>query len=72
MTSATTGADLDLLVKLNQGAIAYVDITVTDPDTTDIIYSTFGNVAADGYDPPVTLATLYGYQRMQWNITLTD
>ena len=72
MTSATTGADLDLLVKLNAGSINNVDITVTDPDTTDIIYSTFGNVAANGYDPITNLATLYGYQRMQWNITLSD
>jgi hypothetical protein len=71
-TSAGTGADLDLLIKLNKGGINNVDITVTDPDTTDIIYSTFGNVAANGYDPSVNLATLYGYQRMQWNITLSD
>jgi hypothetical protein len=71
-TSATTGADLDLLVKLNAGSINYVDITVNDPDTGLSIYSSGGPVAANGYSPPVTLDTLYGYQRMQWNITLSD
>ena len=71
-TSAHTGANLGLVIKLNQGSINNVDITVTDPDTSATIYSTSGNVAANGYDPAVTLATLYGYQRMQWNITLSD
>jgi len=71
-TSATTGADLDLLIKLNQGDIANVDITVNDPDTGLSIYSSGGPVSAGGFDPPVTLDTLYGYQRMQWNITLSD
>jgi hypothetical protein len=71
-TSAGIGANLNLFIKLNRGSINNVDITVNDPDTGLSIYSSGGPVAANGYDPPVTLATLYGYQRMQWNITLSD
>jgi hypothetical protein len=69
-TTAGTGADLKLALKLNAGTINFVDISVTDPDTSATIYSVTGDNPANY--PDTVLATLYGYQRMQFNITLYD
>jgi hypothetical protein len=69
-TSATTGANLDLVIK-NSSGIAYVNITVTDPDTSATIYTVTGDDPTP-YGAGVTLATLYGYQRMQWTMTFYD
>jgi hypothetical protein len=69
--SAATGANLDLYIKNPYGPIAYVDITVTDPDTSATIYSIAG-ADPTPYGSGVTLATLYGYQRMQWTMTFYD
>jgi hypothetical protein len=67
--SATTGANLNLNIK-NDNNITYVDITVTDPDTSATIYTVTGD-SPNNY-ASVTLATLYGYQRMQWTMTFYD
>jgi len=69
-TSATTGANLDLAIK-NDNNIAYVDITVIDPDTSATIYTVTGD-SPNNYSGFTTLATLYGYQRMQWTMTFYD
>jgi len=69
-TSATTGANLNLAIK-NDNGIAYVDITVIDPDTSATIYTVTGDTP-DNYSGFTTLATLYGYQRMQWTMTFYD
>jgi hypothetical protein len=69
-TSAGTGADLKLALKLNAGTINFVDISVTDPDTSATIYSVTGD-DPNNY-PNTVLATLYGYQRMQFNMTFYD
>ena len=70
-TSATTGANLDLYIKNSYGPIAFVDISVVDPDTSATIYSITG-ADPTNYTGGVTLATLYGYQRMQWTMTFYD
>jgi hypothetical protein len=69
-TSATTGANLDLAIKNTYG-IAYVDILVIDPDTSATIYTVTGD-DPNNYGSFPTLATLYGYQRMQWTMTFYD
>ena len=69
-TSATTGANLNLAIK-NDNGIAYVDITVIDPDTSATIYTVTGDTP-DNYSGFTTLATLYGYQRMKWTMTFYD
>jgi hypothetical protein len=69
-TTAGPGADLTLALKLNAGTINFVDISVTDPDTSATIYSVTGD-DPNNY-PNTVLATLYGYQRMQFNMTLYD
>lgn len=69
-TSAGTGADLILTLKLTSGTINFVDISVTDPDTSATIYSVTGDDPANY--PDTILATLYGYQRMQFNMTFYD
>lgn len=68
--SATTGANLDLTIK-NSNNIANIDITITDPDTSATIYTVTG-APVNNYITTTTLATLYGYQRMQWNMTFYD
>lgn len=68
--SATTGANLDLTIKNSYG-IANIDITITDPDTSATIYTVTG-APVNNYITLTTLATLYGYQRMQWTMTFYD
>jgi hypothetical protein len=70
-TTAATGANLNLGIKNSYGPIAYVDITVTDPDTSATIYS-ITSADPSNYTAGTTLATLYGYQRMQWTMTFYD
>ncbi len=68
--SATTGANLILDIN-KKNPIAYVDVEVVDPDTSVTIYASYGD-DPDSYLSGVTLATLYGYQRMQWTMTFYD
>jgi hypothetical protein len=66
--SATTGNDLDLQLQFPGGVPSSVDITVTDPDTGDTIFSDLGADPND-YKGMTNLATVYGYQRFDFAIT---
>jgi hypothetical protein len=66
-TSATTGGDLSLQLECGPPNPSSVDILVTDPDTTATIYSALGVNPRD-YGSETVLATIYGYQRLNFSI----
>jgi hypothetical protein len=65
--SATTGDDLELRLLFPATPPAYVDISVTDPDTGATIFSSLAADPVD-YDKPQILATVYGYQRFYFSL----
>ena len=65
--SATTGGDLNL--QLGFPSAGTVDILVTDPDTSAIIYQVTGD-DMNFYKSNPVLATIYGYQRLNFSMTL--
>jgi hypothetical protein len=65
--SATTGNDLDLQLQCGPPNPSSVDILVTDPDTTATIFSDLGANPND-YKGVTNLATVYGYQRLNFSI----
>jgi hypothetical protein len=69
-TTANTGASLILEIN-KKNSVNFVDVVVVDPDTSATIYDSYGD-DPDSYLSGVTLATLYGYQRMQWTMTFYD
>jgi hypothetical protein len=66
-TGGSGGADLLLRIRTNSNMPPYVDITVTDPDTTTALVSLI-NEDPNNYSPAVTLCTIYGYQRFQMTL----
>ena len=63
--SATTGNDLDFLLIFP--VLGYLDIIVEDPDTNTVIYSATG-VSMNDYKGLTNLATVYGYQRLNFEV----
>ena len=67
-TSATIGGDLELMLNFPGSTPSAVDITVTDPDTSATIYTVTGADPNAYATKPLLLATVYGYQRMNFTI----
>ena len=67
--SATIGNDLDF--QLNFPVLGGLDIIVEDPDTTAVIYSATG-VSMNDYKGVTNLATVYGYQRLNFSVFFTN
>jgi hypothetical protein len=65
--SATTGGNLELRLLFPATPPAYVDISVTDPDTGATIFSSLADDPTV-YDKPIILATVYGYQRFYFSL----
>jgi hypothetical protein len=65
-TSATNGNDLNL--SLDFPVLGGLDILVTDPDTSATIYTVTG-ASMNDYKGLTNLATVYGYQRLEFLIT---
>jgi hypothetical protein len=59
------GSDVEL--RLSNSVPPYVDITITDPDTGDILVN-LPNEDPAGYSGFVPLCTIYGYQRFQMTL----
>jgi hypothetical protein len=67
LTGGAGGGDLNLRIRTNSSMPPYVDITVTDPDTSTALVSLL-NEDPNNYNPAVTLCTIYGYQRFQMTL----
>jgi hypothetical protein len=67
LTGGAGGGDLNLRIRTNSSMPPYVDITVTDPDTSTALVS-LANEDPNNYNPAVTLCTIYGYQRFQMTL----
>jgi hypothetical protein len=66
-TGGSGGADLLLRIRTQSNMPPYVDITVTDPDTSTALVS-LTNEDPLNYSPAVPLCTIYGYQRFQMTL----
>jgi hypothetical protein len=64
--SATTGNDLDL--QLVFPVLGTLNVLVEDPDTLATIYTATG-VSMNDYKGLTNLATVYGYQRLNFTLT---
>lgn len=66
-TGGSGGTDLLLRIRTQSNMPPYVDITVTDPDTSTALVS-LTNEDPLNYSPAVPLCKIYGYQRFQMTL----